>query len=76
MNAEMLPIEIVGLKKNLQDTIQILRQLGCVHIDEITESMGISARPLTLDPSTLPTVDTERIAAPLSTARRDSLLSV
>ncbi|MGD9092367.1 MAG: V-type ATPase 116kDa subunit family protein [Anaerolineales bacterium] len=53
MNVEMLPIEIVGLKKNLQTAIQVLRQLGCVHIDEITESMNISARPLTLDRETL-----------------------
>jgi V/A-type H+-transporting ATPase subunit I len=53
MNVEMLPIEIVALKTNLQTAIQVLRQLGCVHIDEITESMGISARPLTLDRETL-----------------------
>jgi len=53
MNVEMLPIEIIGLKKNLQLAIQTIRELGCMHIDEITESMGISARPLTLDRETL-----------------------
>ena len=53
MNVEMYPLEIVGLKSNLADTIQVLRDLGYVHIDELTETPEISARPLTLDRETL-----------------------
>jgi V/A-type H+-transporting ATPase subunit I len=53
MNVEMCPLEIVGLKSNLADTIQVLRDLGYVHIDELTETPEISARPLTLDRETL-----------------------
>lgn len=53
MNIEMYPLEIVGLKSNLSDTIQVLRDLGYVHIDELIEAPEISARPLTLDRETL-----------------------
>lgn len=49
MNVDMCPLEIVGLKSNLVDTIKVLRDLGYVHIDELTETPEISARPLTLD---------------------------
>jgi len=53
MNLEMIPVEIVGLKTNLQMVLHILRQLGCVHIDDLTELPEISARPLALDPKML-----------------------
>jgi len=53
MNVEMYPLEIVGLKSNLSDTIQVLRDLGYVHIDELTEAPEVSARPLILDRETL-----------------------
>lgn len=53
MNLEMTPVEIVGLKTNLQAVLHILRQLGCVHIDDLTELPEISARPLALDPGLL-----------------------
>ena len=49
MNIEMLPIEIVGLKDNLNQVIHTLRKLGCVHIDELNDAPQVSARPLTLD---------------------------
>ena len=49
MNVEMLPIEIVGLKTDLQPVIHTLRNLGCVHIDEVASSPQVSARPLSLD---------------------------
>jgi V/A-type H+-transporting ATPase subunit I len=49
MNVEMVPIEIVGLKTELQPVIHTLRNLGCVHIDEVASSPQVSARPLTLD---------------------------
>ena len=53
MNLEMLPVEIVGLKTDLQTVLHILRQLGCMHIDDLTELSEISARPLALDPGLL-----------------------
>jgi V/A-type H+-transporting ATPase subunit I len=53
MNVEMFPLEIISLKSNLPDTIQILRDLGHLHIDELTETPEVSARPLTLDRETL-----------------------
>jgi V/A-type H+-transporting ATPase subunit I len=53
MNLEMLPIEIVGLKTDLQPTIHILRQVGCMHIEELTDLPEVSARPLSLDRDTL-----------------------
>jgi V/A-type H+-transporting ATPase subunit I len=49
MNVEMLPIEIVGLKRDLQPVIHTLREVGCVHIDEVASSPQVSARPLSLD---------------------------
>lgn len=53
MNVEMLPIEIVGLKADLNPVIRTLRKLGCVHIDELNDSPQVSARPLSLDRKTL-----------------------
>src|SRR5512143_2994437 len=49
MNIEMIPLEIVGLKTDLQVVLHSLRGVGCVHIDELSESPEVSARPLTLD---------------------------
>jgi vacuolar-type H+-ATPase subunit I/STV1 len=49
MNIEMIPLEIVGLKTDLQTVLHKLRDVGCVHIDELSESPEVSARPLTLD---------------------------
>jgi V/A-type H+-transporting ATPase subunit I len=53
MNLEMCPLEIIGLKTDLQAVIHTLRRLGCAHIDELAESPGVSARPLTLDRDTV-----------------------
>jgi V/A-type H+-transporting ATPase subunit I len=53
MNLEMIPIEIVGLKTDLQVVIHSLRQLGCMHIEELTDLPEVSARPLTLDRDSL-----------------------
>lgn len=53
MNITMVPVEIIGLKKDLQPILHTLRALGCVQIDDISESMEISARPLSLDRDTL-----------------------
>ena len=53
MNIEMIPLEIVGLKTDMQAVIHTLRLLGCMQIDELAESPEISARPLALDRETL-----------------------
>jgi V/A-type H+-transporting ATPase subunit I len=53
MNLEMCPLEVIGLKSDIQGVIRTLRRLGCAHIDELTISPDISARPFTLDRETL-----------------------
>lgn len=53
MNLEMTPIEIIGLKTDLQAVLHALRQAGCVHIEELTDVPEVSARPLALDRDTL-----------------------
>jgi len=53
MNLEMVPVEILGLKVNMQAVIHTLRQLGCMHIEELTNVPEVSARPLTPDRDTL-----------------------
>src|SRR3990172_6379519 len=53
MNLEMIPVEIVGLKTNLQAVIHSLRQVGCMHIEELIDVPEVSARPLSLDRETL-----------------------
>jgi len=49
MNVKMIPVEVLGLKEDLQAALHTLRDVGCVQIDEITESPEILARPLTMD---------------------------
>lgn len=53
MNLEMIPIEIIGMKRDLQVVLRVLRNLGCMHIEELSEMPETSARPLTLDRDTL-----------------------
>jgi V/A-type H+-transporting ATPase subunit I len=53
MNLEMVPVEIVGLKTDLQAVVRALRQAGCMHIEELSDMPEVSARPLTLDRETL-----------------------
>jgi V/A-type H+/Na+-transporting ATPase subunit I len=55
MNITMIPLQIVGLKADLQTTISALRRAGCVQIDQLAETPNISVRPLTLDRETLRT---------------------
>ncbi len=49
MNVPMLPVEITGMKADLQGVIHTLRDLGCLHIDEVSDSPQVSARQLTLE---------------------------
>lgn len=53
MNLEMAPVEIIGLKTDLQVVMRALRQAGCMHIEELGEIPEVSARPLSLDRVTL-----------------------
>ncbi len=53
MNLEMVPIEIIGLKTSIQAAVHTLRQLGCMHIEELADIPEVSARPLSLDRDTL-----------------------
>ncbi len=49
MNIEMMALEMIGLKSDLQPILRTLRQQGCVQIDHITDTPHVSARPLTFD---------------------------
>ena len=49
MNIDMIPVEIVGLKTDLHTALNTLRHLGCMHIDDLGDYPGVSARPLSLD---------------------------
>jgi V/A-type H+/Na+-transporting ATPase subunit I len=49
MNVAMIPVEILGLKPDLQTVTHTLRGLGCVHIDDISSSPHVLARQLALD---------------------------
>jgi len=53
MNLEMIPIEIVGLKTDLQVLVHALRRAGCMHIEELSSMPEVSARSLTLDQEVL-----------------------
>ncbi len=45
----MIPVQVIGLKTELQNTLNVLQNAGCIHIDDINQMPEISARPLTLD---------------------------
>ncbi len=49
MNIEMVPLEIIGLKTDLQPALHTLRRLGCIQIDPVADTPQVSARPLTFD---------------------------
>jgi V/A-type H+-transporting ATPase subunit I len=49
----MIPVEIIGLKSDLQVILNTLRVLGSLHIDDVSDSSQVSARKLTLDRQTL-----------------------
>lgn len=72
MSTEMTPIEIIGLKSNLQEFLTVLRQVGCVHIDNVSESPDVLVRPLTIDAETL----RKHEELNLMSARIDGLLEV
>lgn len=49
MTTEMVPIEIIGMKRDLPRFLEALRELGCVHIDNALDSPDLLVRPLSLD---------------------------
>lgn len=53
MSIQLVPVEMIGLKEDLPRIIEILRELGCMHIDAISDSTEVLARPLTLDAQTV-----------------------
>jgi V/A-type H+-transporting ATPase subunit I len=53
MNVPMALVNIVGLKRDLQIALLALRRLGCMHIEALSETPEISARPLTVDRESL-----------------------
>lgn len=53
MNIEMIPVEIIGLKRDLQTVMGTLRNFGVVQIVELSEIPEVSARSLSLDRQTL-----------------------
>lgn len=53
MNVTMTPVQVIGLKTDLDRLVCTLRSLGCVQIDSLAQSSsGILARPLTFSPET------------------------
>lgn len=72
MNIEMAMVEIIGLKTDLQRFLGILRQAGCVHIDNVSETPQVLVRPLTLDVE----VVHKQEDLSLTAARIDGLLEV
>jgi len=72
MNLEIAPLEILGLKVDLRPTVHTLQRLGCVEIDEVGSSPGVSVRPLTLDPESVRTREELRTLA----AQVEGLLDV
>jgi len=53
MIEKMIPLEIVGLKSDLQATLQVLQRLGCVQIDALDHAPDVLLRPFTIDHETL-----------------------
>jgi V/A-type H+-transporting ATPase subunit I len=49
MNLAMVPVEIIGLKSDLQRFLAVLRGLGCVQIESINDAQEVLARSLTVD---------------------------
>ncbi len=49
MNIQMIPLEIYGLKSDLNAILHTLRDLGSVHIDNISEAPEVAVRPLSVE---------------------------
>lgn len=49
MNYAMTPVEIIGLKSDLDRFLEVLRGVGVVHIDSVNESHEVLVRPFAPD---------------------------
>jgi vacuolar-type H+-ATPase subunit I/STV1 len=49
----MARIQVIGLKSQLMPTVRAIHALGCIQIEDLSEAVDISARPLHLDRETL-----------------------
>ena len=49
MSHKMSHLQIIGLKFDVEATIHTLGELGCIHIDEVSETPELSITPLTID---------------------------
>lgn len=48
MNLEMIPIELIGLKVDLQPVVRTLYQTGYMQIEDLSDMPEISARPMSM----------------------------
>lgn len=53
MTLKMVPLEIIGLKSDLQEILRALQRLGCLQIDELTAAQAATVRSLTMDVGTV-----------------------
>ncbi|NCF67487.1 MAG: hypothetical protein GWP61_16100 [Chloroflexi bacterium] len=53
MKLKMARIQVIGLKSQLMPTVRAIHALGCIQIEDLSEAVDISARPLHLDRETL-----------------------
>jgi V/A-type H+-transporting ATPase subunit I len=53
MKLNIVPLEIIGLKTDLQAVVSVLQRLGCAQIDDFGSLTSSSVRSLTLDSETL-----------------------
>lgn len=72
MNLAMVPVEIIGLKSDLQRFLAVLRDLGCVQIESINDTQEVLARSLTVDTEWLK----DQEALTLLAARAEGLMEI
>ena len=72
MNLAMVPVEIIGLKSDLQRFLAVLRDLGCVQIESINDTQEVLARSLTVDSEWLK----EQEGLTLLAARAEGLMEI
>lgn len=61
MNLDMTPVQIIGLKTELQQIVHVLGRLGFVQIDDVSAAPDITVRPLVPDHETLQAQEKTRL---------------
>lgn len=61
MNLKMSRLQIIALKTDLQQVIRVLRELGCVHIDDQKGAPESDVRPLAIDRTVVNTQEKIRL---------------